>query len=166
MVQHDVLSSIGAPSSNEIHNTICTMNRIVYNLQEHAKVLYKLWLVLVNAKGSDISSLELQGRCRTNIICDTRAAMAFERYFSETRKCGRPFFVYFVTLALLRIWRWNAEYSDNRGRYDSSKRVEVLVNCWTASTHNRFCVVMNFRSTTLCTKCFYHINKCKQYHIV
>ena len=59
---------------------------------EHAKVLYKLRFVLVNAKGNNITSLELPGCCRANIIGDMFAANNFKRYFSETRKCRRPIF--------------------------------------------------------------------------
>ena len=45
---------------------------------EHAKALYKLRLVLVNVKGSNITSLELPGRCRPNIIGDMFAANSFK----------------------------------------------------------------------------------------
>ena len=45
---------------------------------EHAKALYKLRLVLVNVKGSNITSLELPGHCRLNIIGDMLAANSFK----------------------------------------------------------------------------------------
>ena len=39
---------------------------------EHAKALYKLWLVLINSKGSDIIlPLEITKICHKNIVTDT-----------------------------------------------------------------------------------------------
>ena len=40
---------------------------------EHAKALYKLRLVLVNAKGGNITSLELPEHCHANIVGDMLA---------------------------------------------------------------------------------------------
>ena len=44
----------------------------------YAKALYKLRLVLVNAKGSNIASLELPGCYRANIVSDMFAANSFK----------------------------------------------------------------------------------------
>ena len=45
---------------------------------EHANALYKLRLVLVNAKGSNITSPELTGRCRANTVSDMFATNSFK----------------------------------------------------------------------------------------
>ena len=45
---------------------------------EHAKALYKLRLVLLNAKGSNIASLESPGHCRVNAVGDMFAANSFK----------------------------------------------------------------------------------------
>ena len=44
----------------------------------HAKTLYKLRLVLVTAKVSNITSLEFPRCCRTNIVCDMSATKSFK----------------------------------------------------------------------------------------
>ena len=47
-------------------------------MTEHAKALYKMRLVLVNEKGSNIASLELPGHFGTNIVGDMFAANSFK----------------------------------------------------------------------------------------
>ena len=109
---------------------------------EHAKVLYKLRLVLVNSKGTNITSLELPGCCHANIIRTCLPPTAFKQYFSETRKCGCP--VFLCTMLLLHDYAY-------AGKVELLSNQEVLN---TVSGHKRGLVIigdrMLYRSCIIC----------------
>ena len=129
--------------SNEIHNTFIYIymyneqncyNLILYPfsvMTEHAKALYKLRLVLVNAKGSNITSLELPGHCCTNSVGDMFATSSFKRYFSESRKCTTlPQHYYTYTGKLLSIQKvLNTVHGHKRGLAITGDRTLLFTYC-------------------------------------
>jgi len=115
-----------------INISLCAMNRTVYNstpyscsfsasiqCQPDAIVLYKLISTCkCRRKRQHLSKLYYDPV--SNIVGDCMArANCFERYFSETRKCGCPIFFFlhsrYVTLALPSIC-WNSGIAECSGK--------------------------------------------------
>ena len=83
--------------------------RFVPVTTESANVLYQLWLVLVRQK-EVILHLWRSECCCTNIISDTCAPTAFERYFSETRNAEPQFFFCpqcYLSITMHMQEKWN-----------------------------------------------------------